>query len=125
MDGSQIDWDTLIRLFLLAAGVAIILAVGMMVWVVVRIKKIHLPPDADPLTALRLTPLSVVILLDLLDFGLDFLSAPVAWVILGYLGLKPLRGVTMLESIIPGTQFLPTMTAAWIFARLSDPARRR
>ena len=29
------------------------------------------PPDADTLTALRMTPLSVVILLDLLDLGLD------------------------------------------------------
>jgi hypothetical protein len=66
----------------------------------------------------------VVILLDLLDFSLDFLSAPFSWTLLGYLGLKPLRTVTMVESTIPGTQFLPTMTTAWIIARLTDPRRR-
>ena len=92
-----------------------LLLLGYVVW---RIKRIQLPPDADFLVALRATPLAVVILLDLLDFSLDFLSAPLAWAILGYLGLQPLRGVTVVESLIPGTQFLPTMTVAWVFARL-------
>jgi hypothetical protein len=32
-----------------------------------------------------------------------------------------LRGVTVVESLIPGTQFLPTMTVAWIVARLGKP----
>jgi hypothetical protein len=82
------------------------------------VRRIQLPPDADALTALRATPLLVVITLDLLDFALDFLSAPFAWVLLGRLGLKPLRAVTVIESLIPGTQFIPTMTAAWILARL-------
>jgi hypothetical protein len=41
--------------------------------------------------------------------------------LLGYLGLKPLRGVTVMESLIPGTQFLPTMTVAWIIARWTRP----
>ncbi len=59
-----------------------------------------------------------MIALDLLDFSLDFLSAPFAWVLLGRLGLQPLRAVTVIESLIPGTQFIPTMTAAWILARL-------
>jgi hypothetical protein len=98
------------------------LALGLYVWSTVR--RINLPPGADTLTALRMTPLSVVILLDLLDLGLDFLGAPVAWVILGKLGLGPLRGVTMLESIIPGTQFIPTMTIAWVVARFLRPEAR-
>jgi len=95
-----------------------LLVAGFVVW---RIKRIQLPPDADFMTALRATPLAVVILLDLLDFSLDFLSAPLAWTILSYLGLKPLRGVTVVESLIPGTQLLPTMTLAWLFARLIEP----
>jgi hypothetical protein len=95
-----------------------LLLLGYIVW---RIKRIQLPPDADFLVALRATPLAVVILLDLLDFSLDFLSAPLAWTILGYLGLQPLRGVTVVESLIPGTQFLPTMTVAWVIARLTGP----
>jgi hypothetical protein len=106
------------------ALVGLTVALILLIYVVRVIRRIHLPPDADPMTALRLTPLVVVILLDLLDFSLDFLSAPFSWALLGYLGLKPLRGVTVMESLIPGTQVLPTMTAAWVLARLTDPARR-
>jgi len=83
-----------------------------------RLKRLHVPPDADFFTTLRHVPLTLVILLDLLDFGLDFFSVPIAWVLLSKLGLQSLRGVTVVEEIIPGTQFLPTMTAAWIVARL-------
>lgn len=97
----------------------------LLLWVIWRVKKINLPADADAMTALRMTPFAVVLLLDLLDFSLDFLSAPFAWTLLSYLGLKPLRNITVVESIIPGTQAIPTMTLAWIFARVTDPKRRR
>jgi hypothetical protein len=98
-------------LSLILAGVLIVLT-----WR--RLKHIRIPPDADFFTALRHVPLTLVLFLDLLDFGLDFFSVPVAWVILNKLGLQPLRGVTVVEEIIPGTQFLPTMTAAWFAVRL-------
>jgi hypothetical protein len=105
--------------FLLAfAGIGLLLALIVLAYVLWQVKRIRLPPDADLLMTLRATPLSVVILLDLLDLSLDFLSAPFAWVLLGYLGLQKLRGVTVVESLLPGTQFIPTMTAAWIIARL-------
>lgn len=104
-------------------GGALLLALVVGAYVVMRIRRIQLPPDTGPLDALRLTPLSVVVLLDLLDLSLDFLSAPVAWIILTKLGLGPLRGVTVVESLIPGTQFIPTMTLAWLFARYLDPSR--
>lgn len=100
-------------------GVVLALALIMLVWVIWRVKKINLPEDADFMVALRATPLSVVILLDLLDFALDFLSAPAAWVLLNRLGLKPLRGVAVVEGLIPGTHLLPTMTVAWIIARVT------
>jgi len=103
---------------LIVAGSALVLALLLLGWVLVRIKRIHLPPDADLMTALRATPLSVVILLDLLDLALDFFSAPIAWVLLGRLGLAPLRGITLVEELVPGTQFIPTMTAMWFFSRL-------
>ena len=83
-----------------------------------RLKRITIPSDADFFTTLRHVPLSLALFLDLLDFGLDFFSVPIAWVVLGKLGLQSLRGVTVVEEIIPGTQFLPTMTAAWFAARL-------
>jgi hypothetical protein len=114
------DVQRFLTVFLILMGVAFILALILLAWIVVRIRRIHLPAGADAITALRATPLSVVILLDLLDFSLDFLSAPVSWAILGYLGLAPLRGATVIESLIPGTQVIPTMTLAWILARVTQ-----
>ncbi len=99
------------------AGTALLLALVVGIYVFTRIRRINLPPDADTLTALRMTPLSVVILLDLLDLGLDIFSAPFAWIILTKLGLGPLRGVTIAEGLIPGTGAIPTMTIAWVLAR--------
>ena len=124
MNGSAINWTQLLTIFLILAGIGLVFSLLFLGWVIWRIRKINLPPNADFMSALRLTPLSVVILLDLLDFTFDFLSAPISWTLLGYLGLKPLRGVTVAEAIIPGTQVLPTMTIAWILARLTDPYRR-
>ncbi len=109
----------LLTIILLSFAVVLGLSVVVFLWVVWRVKRIDLPADADFMTALRVTPFSVVLLLDLLDFGLDFLSAPAAWVLLNWLGLKPLRGVAVIEGLIPGTHLLPTMTVAWIIARLS------
>ena len=102
-------------------GIALLLAMLLLFLVIRQVQRINLPPDADFLTVLRATPFVVVVLLDLLDLSLDFLSAPIAWVVLSKLGLQQLRGVTVIESLIPGTQLLPTMTAAWIFARLAGP----
>ena len=119
---SKIDsrfWYVLLAII----GLSLTLALVLMGWVVLRVRRIQLPPNADVFTTLRATPLSVVVLLDLLDFSLDFLSAPIAWVILGYLGLTPLRGVTIVEELIPGTQVIPTMTLAWIVARLWQPTQ--
>lgn len=113
------DGSTLLYTFLALVGVSLGLAVLLLVWVVWQVRRINLPPDADFLTAMRATPFVVVLLLDLLDLSLDFLSAPVAWVLLGKLGLKPLRGATLIEGLLPGTQLLPTMTVAWIVARLT------
>ena len=120
--GINIDPRWLYGLLCVLGG-ALLLALAVGAYVFTRIRRINLPPDAGTLEALRLTPLSVVVLLDLLDLGLDFLSAPVGWIILTRLGLGPLRGVTIIESLIPGTQFIPTMTLAWLFARYLDPKR--
>jgi hypothetical protein len=110
----------LAALFLISITLSLLLA-AFIVW---RIKKINLPPGADPITALRMTPLAVVIVLDVLDLSMDFLSAPVAWTILTYLGLHPLRMAAAIIGLVPGTQFLPMMTIAWFFARLGMRKRR-
>ena len=112
------ELTNLIYLILIAIAVGLVLSLALLVWVLWRIKRIDLPPNADFFTTLRATPLVVVLLLDALDLALDFLSAPIAWVILGRLGLQGLRGVTIVEDLIPGTQFIPTMTAAWVLARI-------
>ncbi len=117
-DGQQLLYALLVVLLL-----ALVPAVLLMVWVVWKVRRIQLPVDADFFTALRATPFVVVLLLDLLDLSLDFLSAPIAWIILSRLGLKPLRGVTVVEGLLPGTQFLPTMTIAWFIARLDRSKR--
>lgn len=112
------EFSELLRIFIIAAACCLALACVLIVWVLGRIRRIPLPANADWLTALRATPLLVVVLLDLLDFSLDPLSAPIAWPLLGRLGLQPLRGITLFEELIPGTQFIPTMTLAWLAARL-------
>lgn len=115
---TSLDLADLLRIFLILAGAAILLAGVLIGWIVWRIRRIRLPQNADFITALQHTPLVVVVVLDLLDFGLDFLSVPIGWALLSRLGLQPLRGATILEELIPGTQLVPTMTIAWALARL-------
>jgi hypothetical protein len=124
----EFDWRQLLYIFLLLAGIGLALSLALSIWVIWKVKHINLPADAGLVVALRATPFGVVVLLDLLDFTLDFLAAPLAWTLLSYLGLLPLRGVTVLWALIPGTQALPIMTLAWLVVRLSrarpDPAHR-
>jgi hypothetical protein len=99
-------------------GVALILALLLLFIVWRQVKRIHIPPDATFGETLLLTPFLVALMIDLLDFALDFLAAPISWIILDRLGLKALRGVSMVESLVPFTQAIPTMTIAWIWVRL-------
>jgi hypothetical protein len=105
--------------------VGLILTMGLVTWVFWKVRKINLPAGTEFFDALRSTPLSVVILLDLLDLTLDIFSAPFAWLILGKLGLEPLRTVTVVKDLIPlpGLEALPTMTIAWGIARVWKTAR--
>jgi hypothetical protein len=118
------DLGKLLTYFGITIGIALVLAMILVAYVIWRVRRINLPPDADFFTALRHTPLVVVIMLDLLDLSLDFFSAPFSWIILGKLGLEPLRAVSVVESLLPFTQALPTMTISWIVARLWKNAPR-
>ncbi len=115
--------DDLIVMFVTLMGVALIVAMLLLIWIVWRVRRIQLPPGADVIETLQMTPLAVVVLLDLLDLGLDFLSAPFSWVLLTWLGLEPLRVVAVVKDLIPMTQFIPAMTAAWVLARVIGPRR--
>jgi hypothetical protein len=121
MSPYEIDLASVGYLLLALLGVGLCLALLLLGLVFWRVRKIHLPADADFLTALQATPFLVVVVLDLLDFSLDFLSAPISWLLLRRLGLGPLQGVTLLEEFIPGTQVIPTMTIAWLVARIFRP----
>ena len=99
-------------------GISLALALLLLIYVVRQVRQINVPEEATFQETLRLTPFSVVLMIDLLDLGLDFLAAPIAWVILDRLGLKALRGVSAVEAVIPFTQPIPTMTLAWIGARI-------
>lgn len=96
-----------------------LLLVGLLFALALRqVRHLDIPQDATFAETLHYTPFIVVIMVDILDLSLDFLAAPVAWVLLDRLGLKALRGVSVVETLIPGTQLIPTMTLAWIGVRL-------
>ena len=99
-------------------GVAGILALLLLLIIIIQVRRIHVPPGAGFSETLLYTPLLVVLFLDLLDLALDFLSAPIAWIVLDRLGLKGLRGIATVESFVPFTQMIPTMTMSWIGVRL-------
>lgn len=104
-------------------GVSLVLALLLLLIVWRRVKRIKVPPGAGFAETLCYTPFLVVLLVDLLDLALDFLAAPVAWVVLGRLGLQGLRGVSVVEALIPFTQPIPTLTLSWIGVRLLGRTR--
>jgi hypothetical protein len=109
---------------LLFIALIVLLLSGLLLIVSFRkMRTIDIPQGAGFAETLLYTPLLVVLAIDLLDLGLDFLSAPVSWVILDRLGLKALRGVATIEALFPGTQLLPTLTLSWIGARLFRATR--
>ncbi len=122
---SSLDWRSMLAIIGTIMATGLILAALLLGWVLWKVRKINLPAGIDFFDALRATPLSVVVLLDLLDLGLDIFSAPVAWIILSRLGLEPLRAVTVIKDLIPlpGLEALPMMTIAWVLARVWRNAR--
>lgn len=110
------DATVLLTFILGILGAVLLITLILIVWVVLWIRRIDLPPHADFVTALRATPLIVVVILDLLDLSLDVFSAPVTWFLLGRLGLAPLRGVAVVKDLIPMTNFIPLMTISWFYA---------
>lgn len=116
------DFLQTLGLYLLGAMlISLMLALILFLIVIRQLRKIDVPKGAGFSETLLYTPFLVVVFIDLLDFGLDILAAPFAWVILDRLGLKALRGVSAFEALIPFTQAIPTMTLAWLAVRLFGP----
>jgi hypothetical protein len=103
---------------LVAMGVALAIAfVGLaLLWRSIR--RLNVPADAGYFETMRYVPLALVVVLDLLDFGLDIFAAPVSWLILDRLGLRGLRNKAAVEALIPFTQPIPTFTLSWVGARV-------
>lgn len=99
-------------------AVSFVLAMILFVFVIRRLQRLDVPADAGFAETLLYTPFVLVVFLDLMDFGLDVLAAPFTWVILDRLGLRALRGFAAFEALLPFTQFIPTMTVAWLAARV-------
>lgn len=102
-------------------AVSLVLAGLLFLFAVRRLRRLDIPEDATFGETLLYTPLTLVLFIDLLDFGLDILAAPFTWVILDRLGMKALRNVFTLEAFLPFTQFIPAMTIAWVAVRLLGP----
>lgn len=106
----------LVLLSLLLIGLVLGTIVLALVWR--KLRRIKVPPNADFFTTVRAVPLGLVIGLDLLDLGLDMFAAPVVWMILNRFKLQALRNVAAIEALVPFTQPVPTLTLAWLAARL-------
>lgn len=108
----------LLSWLLIAMAIALVVAaVGLaLIWRSVR--NLRVPPQAGFFATMRYVPLALVVLLDLLDFGLDIFAAPISFIVLDRLGLKGLRNKAAIEALIPFTQPIPTFTLGWIAARV-------
>jgi len=112
------DWQYLLKVLIAIAAVALVLAALVLVWAVRSLRRIRVPANADFFTTVRAVPLSLVVGIDLLDLALDSFSAPIIWLILNRYGLKALRNVGTIEALIPISGPIPTLTIAWLIARI-------
>jgi hypothetical protein len=117
------DLRPLLNFVLIWMGVSLVLAIVLFFLVIRRLGRLNIPPNAGFAETLAYTPFLVVVFIDLLDWGLDVLAAPFSWAVLDRLGLKALRNVAALEALIPFTQPIPTLTAAWLWVRFFGPDR--
>ena len=83
-----------------------------------RLRRLRVPPNADFVTTIRAVPFGLVLALDLLDFGLDIFAAPFSWIILSRYKLQGLRNLAVVESLVPFTEVIPTLSLAWIGVRM-------
>jgi len=112
------ELQTVLKILGVVALVSLVLAVGILAVAIRKLRRIRLPADADFFTAVRSVPLSLVVGIDLLDLALDVFSTPIIWFILNRTGLQALRNVASIEALIPFSAPIPTLTIAWIAARV-------
>lgn len=114
--GDSLNQVLLVVLALMGASIAV--AVIGLLMLARQIRQLRIPHEADFFTTMRLVPLALVILLDLLDFGLDIFATPVVWIVLDRMGLPALRNKAAIEALIPFSGPIPTFTLCWLAARM-------
>ncbi|ABY34680.1 MAG TPA: hypothetical protein DEF43_09405 [Chloroflexus aurantiacus] len=110
---------TILSWLLVIMLVCLTLAVTVLWLIWQRLRNLNVPPDAGFFETMHYLPIALPIALDLLDFGLDILAAPVSWLLLDRLGLRGLRNKAAVEALIPLTQPIPVFTLGWFIARLT------
>lgn len=108
----------LVTVVLSVMGACIVVALVGLLLLVRQIRQLRVPRDADYFTTMRLIPVSLVILLDMLDFGMDIFATPIVWIVLDRMGLPNLRNKAAIEALIPFSSPIPTFTLSWIAARM-------
>ncbi|HEX4962180.1 MAG TPA: hypothetical protein VF173_15195 [Thermoanaerobaculia bacterium] len=112
------DWKAIFEVLGVVALAGVVLSALLLAVAFRRLRRLRLPPDPDFFTTVRAVPLSLVVGLDLLDLALDSFSSPIIWFLLRRLNLESLRRVATVEAILPFTGPIPTLTLAWIAARM-------
>jgi hypothetical protein len=110
-------WAVLQTLLIIAL-VCAVAGVLLLALVYQSLRRIHVPPNADFFSTVRVVPLALVVALDLLGLSLDIFAAPVVWIVLSRFRLHALRNVAAVEALIPFTQPIPLLTIAWVAVRL-------
>jgi len=111
-------FGNILTTLLIIMAVCVVVSLLGLLLVARSIRRLRIPADADFFTTMRHVPITLPILLDMLDFGLDVFAAPIAFVLLDRMGLRGLRNKAAIEALIPFTQPIPTFTLGWIAARV-------
>ena len=111
-------FGNILTTLLIVMAVCVVVSLLGLLAVARGIRRLRIPADADFFTTMRHVPITLPILLDMLDFGLDVFAAPISFVILDRMGLRGLRNKAAIEALIPFTQPIPTFTLGWIAARM-------
>lgn len=112
------DW--LVRLLTVMAWLslaALVVAGVLLLLLWRRLRRVQVPPGTGFWDTLRLVPIGLPVLLDLLDLALDVFSTPIIWFLLDRLRMRQLRDVAAIEAMIPFTGPLPLLTICWVLAR--------
>lgn len=115
---TSFDWQSFFTAVGIVMGTSLLGFFLLIGFAVRRVKQVDVPKNAGFTDTMAVVPISIVVAIDLLDLGLDILAAPISWLILDRLGLKALRGMAVVEALIPLTQPIPTLTIAWVLVNV-------